>query len=409
MTVKSLAIMVGGRIPVNIGKVVEVELQELLGAGAFGSAWKVIDCATGEPYSLKIIQGILPGSVDAERVRLEASVSIPSKYVVSVQGLCEWEPSTFLILFEYSPGKSLDKLLEEGTLSSKQKKEIFQQTMIGVGDAHRCNIIHRDLKPGNILVSDDGNVKLIDFGISKFKGKGLTVSGAIIGTMTYMAPELLLYGAKVADARADIYALGQILYELAMGEHFWIRHGWSELSDLVTFLTQSPPPMEVTDLKDFSCDFYPKAADVLPKMVKIDPNDRYFAVEDVMADLGYIPDLPELPKDLNMRYPVLILESGSNRGARTLVNIDDGGTLILGRQDLAGADNSITRRHNGTGGHLEFSRVGDHYFVRDLNSKNGTMVRGIALEHDSPATEIKHADRIKVGDIFLRFAFLREI
>lgn len=403
MSGRTLSIMVGGRISVATGSVAEVELQELLGSGSFGSAWKVTDCASGQPYVLKIIQGIKPGSVDAERVRLEASVSIPSEYVVPVVGLCEWDPSTFMILFEYFPARSLDKVLEAGTLTSAKKKEIFKQTLIGVSDAHRCNIIHRDLKPENILVSDAGNVKLIDFGVSKFKGKGLTMSGAIIGTLPYMAPELLLYGAKVADARADIYALGQILYELAMGKHFWTRSGWKELSDLVEYLGQTPPPAEGIKLSDFHCDFYKDATRVLQQMVKIDPNERYFSVDDVMSDLGYIPNLPEPPKDLHLRYPLLIVESGNNRGAKTLINIEDGGTLALGRADLAGADSSISRNH------LEFSRSGDRYFVRDLGAKNGTMVRGIALDKGVPPLEIRHADRVKVGDIFLRFAFLREV
>ncbi|MCE2699308.1 MAG: FHA domain-containing serine/threonine-protein kinase [Nostocales cyanobacterium LE14-WE4] len=408
MAGKTLSIMVGGRIPVNTGIVVEVELQELLGSGGFGSAWKVTDCATGTPYVLKIIQGIKPGSVDAERVRLEASVSVPSEYIVPVVGLCEWDPSTFLILFEYFHSQSLDKWLEVGTLTNDQKKAVFKQILTGVADAHRCNIIHRDLKPANILVSDDSKVKLIDFGISKFKGKGVTISGAIFGTPAYMSPELLLLGSKVADARADIYALGHIFYEIAMGKHFWTHKGWAELGDLVGYLAATPTPTEGIELSDFYCGFYENATNVLRQMVKIEPNERYFSVDDIMTDLGYIPNLPEPPKDLNLRYPLLIVESGSNRGARTLVNIENTGSLVLGREDLAGADGSISRRQGkGANGHLEFSRSGDRYFVRDLGSKNGIMVRGIALDAEVPPMEIRHADRIKVGDIFLRFAFLR--
>jgi len=395
--------MEGGHIPVRIGPVAEVELLELLGTGGFGSAWKVADCATGALYTLKIIQGIIPGSVEAERVRLEAKVSIPSEYIVPAIGLREWDPSTFLILFEYFPGKSLDKLLEMGALTSDQKKEIFKQTLIGVSDAHRCNVIHRDLKPANILVGDDGRVGLIDFGISKFKGSGLTLSGEIIGTIPYMAPELLVHGAKVADARADIYSLGHTLYELSMGQHFWTRKGWRELKDLVGYLTQTPPPTEVIDLSDFHCDFYHAAPEVLPRMVKIDPAERYFSVDEVLADLGYVPYLPEPPADLHLRSPLLIVESGSNRGARTVLGLNDGEKREMGRADIAGGDTSISRRH------LEFSRSGDRYFVRDLGSKNGTMVRGIALDPADPPMEIRHADRIKVGDVFLRFAFLCEV
>jgi len=402
MSERILQVMVGGVIPLNIGSIANVELLELLGAGAFGSAWKVKDCKTGKLYALKIIQGIKPGTVMVERVRLEAEVFVPSDYIVPVIGLCEWDATTFLILFEYFDGNSLDNLLLEGCLTDEQKKNIFYQTLLGVADAHAHNIIHRDLKPANILVGKDGQVKLIDFGISKFKGMGLTVSGEIIGTIPYMAPELLLYGSKLADARADIYALGHILYELAMGKHFWARQGWRELKDFARYLKQTPPPTEAIDCSDFKCDFFREAHRVLPSMVKIENSQRYRRIDYLLSDLGYIPDLPEIPIDLNLRYPLLIVESGSNRGARSLVNIEDGGCLVLGRADIAGDDSSISRRH------LQFMRVGDSYYVEDLNSKNGTWVQGIALEKGEAMMEIKHGDRIKIGDIFLRFAFARE-
>ena len=297
--------MVGGRIPVEIGKVAEVELLELLGVGGSGSAWKAEDCATGDLYVLKIIQGIKPGHFMAERARREAEIAIHSDYVVPVVGLCEWDSNTFLILFEYFPGESLDKLLANGSLTSEQKKDIFHQTLLGVSDAHRSNIIHRDLKPANILVGNDGRVKLLDFGISKFKDMHLTKTRELLGTISYMAPELIRYGAKVADGRGDIYSLGQILYELAMGQHFWTRQGWKGLMDLVDYLKQTPMPGEVIELGDFQCDFYSKASHVLPRMVKVEPNERYASVDEVLSELGYIPYLAELPKDWHLRYPML--------------------------------------------------------------------------------------------------------
>jgi serine/threonine-protein kinase len=402
VTPHTLQIMVGGRIPVAIGPVAEVELLDLLGSGGFASAWRTRDIASGAEYTLKIIQGLLPGSVMAERVRLEAEVSIPSDYILPVVGLRQWDPSTFLILFPFFPGQSLEGLLEKGGLTGEQKKNIYRQVLQAVSDAHRHNVIHRDLKPGNILVNEAGAVRLIDFGISKFKGGKLTISGEIIGTLPYMAPELILLGAKVADARADIYSLGQILYELGMGQHFWTRQGWRELKDLVGFLSRKPEPTELIDLADFHCDFYSTAADVLPRMVKTRPEERYESVDDVQIGLGYVPHLPEPPRDLHLRSPLLIVESGSNRGARTVLGLADGERRELGRSDIAGNDESISRRH------VEFSRSSDTYYVRDLGSKNGTMVRGLALDGETPRMEIRHADRVKVGEVFLRFAFLRE-
>jgi serine/threonine-protein kinase len=403
MTSNTLEIMVGGRVPLEIPPVAEVKLLELLGTGGFGSVWKVADTATNEIYVLKIIQNIEPSSQMAERVRLEAEVSILSEYIIPVLGMQQWNPNTYLLLFEYFLGKSLDIVLADSLLTPEQKRYILYQILIGVGDAHHCNVIHRDLKPANILIGNNGQVKLIDFGISQFKEHRLTKGDEIMGTIPYIAPELLVYGAKFADARSDIYALGHIFYQIATGQHFWERKRWRQLEEFVDYLQQTPPPEEAIDINDFNCDLYSNAASVLSRMVKIDPSKRFFSVNDVLTELGYVPYVPEMPKDLHLRYPLLIVESGNNKGARTLINITDGDSLVVGRADLAGANDSISRRH------LEFSCVENQYFVRDLGSKNGTLVRGISLTPSAAPTPIQHSDRIKVGDVFLRFVFMREV
>jgi serine/threonine-protein kinase len=392
---KILELMEGGTVPIHLDKVEKVQLLELLGTGAFGSAWKAINPNTKQPYALKVIQGVKPDATLVERIRLEAEVNIPSVQIIPVVGLKKWDDNTYLILFEYFPGASLDDLLLKRSLTNSQKRDIFQQILLGVAAAHNCNVIHRDLKPANILIGDDSQVKIIDFGVSKFKDKNLTLSGEIIGTPPYMALELFLEGGQVADAKTDIYALGQILYELAMGEHFWQRRSWYQLEDFFEYVTQTPPPTEGIDLTDFDCDFFPEAKRVLLKMMKLDPNERYLEVEEIICELGISGESEKVVSNLSFEYPLLIVESGSNKGARTFININDGESQILGRAELAGADTSISRKH------LEFSRQGNDYFVRDLGSKNGTMLKG-KLIGDRPLP-LQPGDFLKVGDIFLSF------
>jgi serine/threonine-protein kinase len=393
--------MVGGLIEIDIGDVHEVELLELLGAGGFGSAWKVRNLRSGMLFMLKIIQGIKPDSALAKRVRLEADIVLPSPYIVPARGLCEWDPYTYLILFDYVRGRSLDDLIASGSLTDEQKRRIFLQILEGVSDAHHQNVIHRDLKPANILIEvGTGDVRIIDFGISKFKGKGVTQSGDVLGSPAYMAPELLFFDARSADARTDIYALGHILYVLSTGLHFWERQGWYQLSDLVGYLARTPAPTDSIDLSDFRCSFMPEVERVIGSMVCIDPDGRYRSVDEVLAALGVRYELPAPPAGLRLDSPMLIVESGSNRRSRVLLSLRDGEVRIVGRADIAGDDTSVSRSH------LEVSRAGNSYRIRDISS-TGTWMRGSLLVRYGPPVDVRHGDRIRMGDVFLRFAFLR--
>ena len=178
-----------------------------------------------------------------------------------------------------------------------------------------------------------------------------------------MAPEFLIEGAQVADAKSNIYSLGHILYELAMGENFWHHSGWYKLENFIKYLTQAPTPTIGIDLSDFYCDFFPEVEPILSQMMKINLEERYQSVEEVICDLEIPFEDPKLPTGLNFEYPLLIVESGNNKGSRTFVNINDTSSLILGRVDIAGANTTISRQH------LEFRRKGNNYFVRDLGSK----------------------------------------
>jgi eukaryotic-like serine/threonine-protein kinase len=402
----TLALVAHGFIPIDIAGVTEVELIELLGAGGFGQVWKAWDRHTNQFYALKFIQNLSPGSVMVERVRLEAEVAIPSDYIVPALGLREWDPITFVILFAYYDGQPLDRLLSQNVLSPDQKRQIFNQVLAGVADAHRCNIIHRDLKPSNILVSPDYHVKLIDFGISKFRGKGLTMSGDLMGTPQYLAPEVFLSGSVIADARADIFALGHILYELEMGNHFWKQQGWYRLEDLMTYLTRYPTPTEAIDRCQIPGHCYANAGDVIWKMVKIAPEERFATIQEVVDALAFAelaevatPFLTPISSASSLSRAFLIVESGTNKDARTLLELADGETRVIGRVEIAGNNESISRRH------LEFSRRDDQWWVRDMGSKNGTLLRGTALTSAMGAVPIQDQDRLRVGDVFLRLEF----
>ncbi len=399
---RALELMPNGRIQVDIGDVRTVTVERMLGSGGFGSVWLVRAGRSGPRYALKVLQGV--DGVDAERARLEASVSIPSKHIVPVFGLSQWNPKTFLILFEYFEAEDLATLIEEKRLSPTLSKSILAQTLTAVSDAHRCNIIHRDIKPRNILVGRSGMVKLIDFGISKFQGFGKSVSGEFRGTIQYTAPEIIMRGAKLADAKTDVYSLGHVLFELAVGKTYWEHKGWSELADVATHLHRTPPPKSIIE-ESFPCSFASGADRIVAHATTIAPEHRIQTVAEMQKILGLeAGDSPVKPR-VGLTYPLLIVETGRTAGARTVLGLSEGEARPLGREDIAGNDQSIRRGQSG--GHLEFSRKGSRYFVRDLGSSTGTLVRGVALEPKGKPMEVNNNDRIKVGDIFLRFEFER--
>ncbi|GAB4210568.1 MAG: hypothetical protein OHK0012_01180 [Synechococcales cyanobacterium] len=375
----------GGRVSIHLDGMEQVELLELLGAGTYGRVWRCRDPESQRIYALKVITGIRPDSYLAAKVQQEASVRIESPYVVPALGCCQWDPGTFLILFEFVSGSPLNHRLSQNP-SGSLKAQWFEQILLGVEQAHRHQIIHRDLKPNNILVDQDNTIKIIDFGMAKFKAdKTITKTGLAIGTPPYMAPEVLVQGGQVADARADIYSLGQILYEMAVGVSFWTRQGWRGLDDFLFYLGQTPPPLSCIDLAGFTCDWLPHAATVLLRMTRTQPQRRYGSIAEVFQDL-YGPRDP-------VCHPYLMQRE--HLDALTLIPLHEGESLTLGRLDIAGADPSISKNH------LQFHCQNGLYWVTDLGSRNGSWLRGSPLGAEPQL--IDSGDSLTLGHVELTF------
>jgi serine/threonine-protein kinase len=118
---------------------------------------------------------------------------------------------------EYVAGEDLKRFIRRaGTLSTGKAIHVAKQVVEGLVEAHRLGVIHRDLKPQNIMIDQDGNAKVMDFGIARFVDtEGLTGSGVMIGTPEYMSPEQV--DLRDVDQRADIYSLGVVIYEMVTG------------------------------------------------------------------------------------------------------------------------------------------------------------------------------------------------
>jgi eukaryotic-like serine/threonine-protein kinase len=208
----------------NLGE--RYELAELIAAGGMGQVWRGTDVLLGRPVAVKVLRSEYTGDPTFRaRFRAEAQhaagLSHPNIAAVFDYGEVEaadgsGETLAYLVM-ELVEGEPLSAVLQrEGRLSAAVTLSLLEQTASALSEAHRVGLVHRDVKPGNILVRDDGSVKITDFGIAWSAGSvPLTRTGQVIGTPQYLAPEVA--EGHHATPASDVYALGLVGYECLTG------------------------------------------------------------------------------------------------------------------------------------------------------------------------------------------------
>ncbi|MEV4258050.1 protein kinase, partial [Spirillospora sp. NPDC049652] len=147
----------------------------------------------------------------------KAAAALSHPNVVAVYDQRTDGEHVFLVM-EYVPGRTLrDLLAERGRIGPREALTLMQPVLAALGAAHRAGMVHRDVKPENVLITEDGQAKVADFGLARAESASkMTKTGLIIGTVGYLAPEQVVTGN--ADLRSDVYAAGILLYELLTGE-----------------------------------------------------------------------------------------------------------------------------------------------------------------------------------------------
>lgn len=201
-------------------KIHSYEITEHLGKGGMGNVYKATDTMLGRDVALKMLHPQLTMEAQfLERFKKEARVlaQLLHPNIAVIYNFIEQGGNHFMVM-EYVEGDSLDGLMKKHkTLPTEFIVPVFVQVLEGLRHAHKKNIFHRDIKPANIMLTPDGTVKLMDFGIAKIAGEQkMTQVNKIVGTVEFMAPELLQ--GKDASAASDIYAAGVTLYELICGK-----------------------------------------------------------------------------------------------------------------------------------------------------------------------------------------------
>ncbi len=194
--------------------------------------------------------------------------------------LSEYE-GTHFITMEYVSGEDLRGVLHMmGQLSAGQAVTIGRQICEGLMEAHKLGVVHRDLKPANVIIDREGHARIMDFGIARsLKGKGITDAGMIVGTPEYMSPEQV--DGKEADARADIYALGVILFEMVTGRLPF--EGETALSVAVKQKTEPAP-----DPRKWNAQVPDDLSRVILKCLEKEKEGRYQSVDNLYSELSKI-------------------------------------------------------------------------------------------------------------------------
>ena len=297
-------------------------ILELLGKGGMGEVYLADDTRLNRRVALKVLSADL-GADPSRRERFErearAAAALNHPNIVTIHSVEEAGGVPFLTL-ELVDGKTLGELIPAEGLPLERLLQLTIPLTDAVGAAHQKGITHRDLKPANVMVTSDGRVKVLDFGLAKLREQleqdaqgsmptqELTGEGRILGTVAYMSPEQA--EGRPVDPRSDVFSLGVMLYELATGRRPFT--GDTHVSVLSAILRDTPSA--ITDIrKDLPRDL----ARAIQRCLAKDPEDRYQTAKDLRNDLRALKDdltSGDLTKSLEMQRAAAASTSASGPG-----------------------------------------------------------------------------------------------
>ncbi len=258
-----------------------------LGGGAFGTVYRAAHATTGTIVAIKLLAHPIEHA-DSQRVVIEARAAskIAHPNCVEVFDLQQTSDRRPYIVMDLLEGVTLSKVMRQ-RLSVAEAITLISDVLLGVGAAHRQGVVHRDLKPGNIFV-ENGKAVIVDFGFAKLisdpKAPNVSITGEVVGTPAYMAPEQITAGREL-DGRADLYALGCVLYEM--------------LSNRLPFSGKSALQMMSAHLKTVALpvtayrpDCPKQVSDAIAKAMAKNPDDRFADAESMRRALTLSTGMP---------------------------------------------------------------------------------------------------------------------
>ena len=273
------------------------EIQSPLGAGGMGEVYRARDERLSRSVALKV----LPGEISADRSRLErfekearAASSLNHPNIVTIYDIGSSESVSYIAM-ELVEGKTLRELLVSGPIALRRLLSLAAQAADGLAKAHSAGIVHRDLKPENLMVTKDGFVKILDFGLAKLIPAGFessegsrlatvtrgTEPGTVMGTVGYMSPEQA--SGHPVDFRSDQFSLGAILYEMASGKRAFDRA--TAIQTLSAIIQDEPEPLSAAAPKTPA-----NLVWIIERCLAKDPEERYGSTRDLARDVAALRD-----------------------------------------------------------------------------------------------------------------------
>lgn len=275
-------------------------LQDRLGAGGMGEVYRAVDTRLGRAVALKL----LPEEVCAHPKRrarflreARAAAATTHRSIATIYEVGESGTQLYLAM-ELVEGQTLRPLVREGGLSVEEVLGIVRDIAAGLAAAHAAGVVHRDLKPDNIMRTPRGEVRILDFGLARSSaalpedaasgedGAALTQEGQLLGTPGYMSPEQAL--GEPVDARADVYALGVVAWELLAGRILW--RGPTPMARVVAPVREAPP-----SLAEIRADVPPDVLAFLDRCLAREAEDRYADGAEALAALEAMAALAPTP------------------------------------------------------------------------------------------------------------------
>lgn len=292
-----------------------------LGKGGMGEVWRARDTRLNREVAIKVLPTDF--AHNAERLRrfeqeARATSALNHPNILTIYDFGTHEGSPYIVA-ELLEGEVLREQMNRGALPVRRCLEYAQQFAAGLSAAHEKGIVHRDLKPENLFVTEDGRLKIFDFGLAKLRPprseqsdsevatkRGITDPGVVMGTVGYMSPEQVR--GQDADHRADIFSFGAILYEMLSGKHSFTGESAVELMNAI--LKEEPP-----DLPETSHKIPPQLERIVRRCLEKRPERRFQSASDLGFALETLstPSGDHLTASAKAAYPSAVAKRGGWR------------------------------------------------------------------------------------------------